>query len=156
LKVVTLRNSLFRFLKETFRNTFPKGVSEKINLRKALLYSESNFQLLLESSHSGILIYQQDTIIYANPAMETISGYTAGEMKILPLNFWDFINPETNITTQKLEVNNNLRRYEIEMITKRGEIKWFYVFEKTIFYHDHPSNICILVILRRNSNSRAD
>ena len=59
---------------------------------EALRDSEERFRALAETSGAAILVYQEDRYIYANPAVQKLSGYSAPEL--LSMNFWDLIAPE--------------------------------------------------------------
>ncbi|MCF7919936.1 MAG: PAS domain S-box protein [Candidatus Cloacimonetes bacterium] len=137
LKVV-FKSSTFELSNKILQLVILEDITEKIQ-------ADENYHLLAERTTSGIVIYQQHGIIYANPAMEKISGYSATEMKSISLHFWDFIHPEklSNSPGNKPEINNNIRRYEVEMITKHGEIKWLDVFENSTYFQGQPATMCI-------------
>lgn len=58
-------------------------------LREALHESEEKFSILTESSQAGILVIQDEKIIYANPAVQSFTGYPKD--KLLSMKFPDII-----------------------------------------------------------------
>ncbi len=49
---------------------------------EALRDSEERFRALAETSGAAILVYQEDRFIYANPAAQKLTGYSAGRASI--------------------------------------------------------------------------
>jgi PAS domain S-box-containing protein len=60
--------------------------------QKALTAAEGNFRTLVENSIAGIYVIQDDRLVYVNPRVTQILGYTAEELSSRPLV--DFVCPE--------------------------------------------------------------
>lgn len=93
--------------------------------------SEEKFRNLAETTTSGILILQDDRIVYANHGAENITGYTVNELlnKSMP----DFIHPDyTNIIDVYRQEYKNpartskmlARSWEIKIIKKNKAERW--------------------------------
>jgi len=54
--------------------------------------SEEMFRVLAETSTTGIFLYQGEKIIYVNPAMVSILGYS--EEEFLGMKFWDWVHED--------------------------------------------------------------
>jgi PAS domain S-box-containing protein len=96
-----------------------------------ILFSKVNsgrlFQALAEETGVGILIFQGERIIYANPAMEKIVGYPQSE--ILGRPFWSRITPEVREAVRQQGLARQRGEdvpsdSEFEILTKGGEPKW--------------------------------
>jgi len=107
------------------------GVSQDITERKraeeALRESEEKFRVLTETSPAMVLFHQGDKYLYANPASETITGYSHEEL--LSMDFSGFIAPEYQDIVRergqaRLKGENPTSNYEVKILTKRGEEKW--------------------------------
>jgi len=61
--------------------------------RDELQQAEAKFRVLVEQSLVGIYVIQNDRLVYVNPKMSEIMGYTVQEMTSRPL--LDFIAPES-------------------------------------------------------------
>ncbi len=103
-----------------------KRLRSKIKERETLLrQSEEKFRNLAESAPLGILIYQGEKWIYCNRESERITGYSREEL--LSMKFWSIAAPEHRDMVKKRgllrqqEIRGLPRRYELNIITKRGE-----------------------------------
>jgi diguanylate cyclase (GGDEF)-like protein/PAS domain S-box-containing protein len=89
--------------------------------------SEEKFRTLVETSASATLIHQGVQCLYANRAAEQITGYTRKELSTM--NTWDLIHPDSreeviNRMFLRIGGDQNAARYQVKILTKRGEVKW--------------------------------
>src|SRR6266542_1726853 len=56
-------------------------ITERKRAEESLRRSESNFRTLADKSLQGIAIFQEQKMVYANPAISKITGYTVEELK---------------------------------------------------------------------------
>lgn len=80
-----------------------QDITERKRADAARLSAEAKFRRLVEQSLTGIYVIQDDRLVYANPKMEEILGYTAQELAARPL--LDFIAEDDRPTVQQ-----NIRR----------------------------------------------
>lgn len=92
-----------------------------------LRQSEALLRSISETTSAGIIVFQGDRFVYANKAMEMITGYSPEE--IIGNRFWSFIHPEyremvreRGFARQRGEKLPN--RYEFKILTKFGEERW--------------------------------
>jgi len=93
----------------------------------ALQKSEAQLRTLMNSTQVGIFLCRDDAIIFANPVLETITGYTVAECITLPS--WGFIHPEhvgmfREYARAQLRGDSSPPRYEAKILTKFGEVRW--------------------------------
>jgi PAS domain S-box-containing protein len=120
---------------------------EKSKLAEALQQlkeSENKFKTLTRSTSAGIFIYQGTKFIYANPAVEQITGYSVNEF--LNLRFWDIVHPdfrnlvrERGLARQRGEKVTD--RYEFKIICKDGTEKWIEFSARPITINGKPAAI---------------
>ncbi len=119
-------------------------ISERIIAREKLSESEEKFRILAEGSPVGIMIHQGDYWVYANPAAELISGYTAEEL--YKMHFWEFVSPEyKDVIIQRGKARHageNLDgAYEFTIINKQGEERWVSLKGSTVKFRNIDSGI---------------
>ncbi|MCD6512780.1 MAG: PAS domain S-box protein [Thermoplasmata archaeon] len=109
----------------------------------------SEIRKLMDSSIQGVLIYQDDKIVYANERMERITGYSKEEL--LNMKPWEIIAEEY---LPKLKEIAKLRQkgkiketkvYEIKIRRKDGKIKWVFISSTTTNYRDKPAGLVTMM-----------
>ncbi|MGD9974736.1 MAG: PAS domain S-box protein [Desulfatirhabdiaceae bacterium] len=132
-------------------NGHPTGVSgtirdmtESIRTQEALRESEEKFRTLAESSPFAIMIYQDNRWIYANPAAETMCGYTADEL--CRMNFWDFVHPDDLPLVQergkaRQSGQQAQQTYEFRIIAKDGIEKWVILNGASIVFQGRSAGL---------------
>lgn len=120
-------------------------ITEKRESEKKLEEREILYRTLVENSHTGIFIIQNNKIVYANDKVYEILQYSQEELSKLP-HPYEIISPEfRDLTKQRywarekgLEVPES---YEIKVRTKEGDEKWLKVLAKRIKYRGKPAVI---------------
>ncbi len=116
-------------------------------LQQALLSlkeSESKFRTLAETTAAGIVIHQDEHLIYVNPAIGKITGH-AHEF-LLTLDFWEVIHPDDR-ALMKERLAARLRGeiltddYEYRIISKNGAMRWVNITAGIIEYQGKPATI---------------
>ncbi len=121
---------------------------KKKKIQKKLEESEKKFRNLAQTTSMAIMVYQNDKWVYANPAAEEISGYSAEELKTM--KFWDFVAPEFLEKVKKRgkkreEGIEALSGYEFKIITKQGEEKWVYLEGTSTEYEGEPAGLISVI-----------
>jgi len=88
---------------------------------------EHTFRILAETTECAIFVWRE-TLLYVNPAMCRITGYTAGEM-LIPAAWEGIIHPDDRERVResgraRLRGESVPRQYEFRIINKAGEERW--------------------------------
>jgi len=102
-------------------------INEQKKIEEALRDSEERFRLIVENSHDGITIIDDDfKIIYANSQLSRMVGYPKEEM--VGRDFRKFLDKESKVMVQhkyirRLRGENAPLRCEFRVLRKNGEKK---------------------------------
>ena len=125
-----------------------KEITGRKRAEDALRESEEKFRVLADSTPTAVMLFQDGRYVYANHATETISGYSVKEL--LGMNFWDVIHPDYQAITQehvqkRLRGEATVNRYEIKIITKKGQEKWVELSGASTMMGGKPAGIVSFV-----------
>ena len=106
------------------------GMAIDITARKlsedALRESEQKFRTLAEATPAGILITDRDGPFYANPGLETLTGYSLEELR--QIDRTELVDheslPQLNAFLDALDGEHPTQATEFKIHTKSGESKW--------------------------------
>ncbi len=121
-------------------------IARDITSRKAmemtLRESEEKFRVLMETASTVILLHQGDNYVYANPATELATGYSKDEL--FQMKFWEFLAPEYRDIVRargitRLRGEHPEQRYEVKIVTKQGELRWWDLASSKLDYRGKPS-----------------
>jgi PAS domain S-box-containing protein len=120
------------------------GIVEYKRAEEELRESEEKFRVLAETSPTAIFLYQDEMIIYANPATERLFGYDAAEL--LRMTFWDWAHEDFREMVRdrglkRLRGEPVPPRYECRFVTKAGEDRWLVVSAGLIDYHGRATGV---------------
>ena len=125
------------------------GVSTDIDDRKraeeALSKSEANFRTLADKSLQGILIYQDQKIVYANSAHSTTTGYSIAELKSMSLEqILSIVHPldremAFERARKRMAGDPSSTSVELRIVRKDGVTRWIQAFNNGIEYYGRPA-----------------
>ena len=100
-------------------------LQQKEEMAARLRESEHFYRSLIETAHEGIGVVQQGRLVYVNPRLAALCGYSAAELYALP-SFLELVDEEDRslITThyqQRLEGGLVPQRYEIRVLPRDRE-----------------------------------
>ncbi len=86
--------------------------------------SEYLFRTLTERSSMGVLLMDRGRVLYANPAVESLTGYGSGELA--GRSFWDFVDPADRGTPAPPDSgpDKEAERAEFRIRRKDGSLRW--------------------------------
>ncbi len=120
-------------------------IIDRRQAQKALARSEEQYRSLVENSLQGIIIFQDDGIIYANPAIAEMLGYTIAELLALsPANAGVIIHPADRAfiigrAAASLSGQTPPQRYRFRVFRKNGRMRWLEMSMGLIIHHDRPA-----------------
>lgn len=134
---------------------YSRDITDRRHAEEALRESEEKFRVLAETSSVGIFLYQDDRLIYANPAIEALMGYTKEEF--LNVRFWDLAHPDFQALLRerglaRLRGEQVQSCYEIKFATKHGEDGWAELSAGLIEYKGKPAGIATIYDITRRKH----
>lgn len=128
-------------------------IEERLKAEEALRASETRFRTLAETTSSAIFILEEMKIRYANPAVRFITGYTQDEL--IHHDFWMIAHPayqevlKIGVLSKLSQIDpagiggapaaGILSRFEIKLVTKRGEERWADISIGQMAYDGKPA-----------------
>lgn len=136
--------------------SFLENITDRLEAEKVLRESEEKFRVLAETAPAAIVVYQDEKIVYVNPAAVRLFGY--GESELLRMKFWEWAHSETR--TQIMDRGLARQRgesvpvqYEQRFVTKNGEMGWVMVSAGCITYRGKPAGIATFIDITENKRS---
>jgi len=128
-----------------------RDITERKRAEEALHDSESKYRTLAENSLQGIAIYQGQKIVYANPAMCLINGYTAEELmdmsadQIVALTHPDDRTIAQERARKRMAGETISPEVELRIVRKDGTTAWLQSFNTPIEYDRQPALLSTMI-----------
>ncbi|OPY26521.1 MAG: Bacterioopsin transcriptional activator [Methanocella sp. PtaU1.Bin125] len=121
-------------------------LTERRRYEQKLIESEEKFRVLSESSSAAIMMHQGADLIYVNPAVSQMTGYTQAEL--LKMKFWEIFDPAYHGLVQeraRMRLNGEAppARYELKLATRDGGERWMDLTASTMQYQGGLAVIAI-------------
>ncbi len=115
-----------------------------------------DFRILADASINGIIIFQGEIIVYANPAAVEIVGYTIDELK--GMKFYEVIHPDFRDNVRKrglriMEDEMAKSRIETKVVRKDGMERWIDASSSHIVYDGRPAGMVIAMDITEHKRS---
>jgi diguanylate cyclase (GGDEF)-like protein/PAS domain S-box-containing protein len=116
----------------------------RIKAEESLRESRERYRLLVETAQEGIFVLQDGNLVYHNPMLLTISGYSEDEISGKP--FIDFVFKDDRrlaaVNHQKRLAGENIdQRYNIRAHHKSGEIIWLEISGTCFQWKGSPATL---------------
>lgn len=120
-------------------------ITDRKETEAALEKSEAWFRTLTDTTSTAIFIYQDNSFVYANQAIETVTGYPREEFLRLR-HIWDIIHPDFQDTVHTYALARQQgeaapSHYEAPIITKAGELRWLDISAGVISWQGRSAGI---------------
>jgi PAS domain S-box-containing protein len=114
---------------------------------QSLKESEGIFRALAETTTASIIIHRGGRFLYANHAVQTITGFTHDEL--LCMDFWEIVHPEYREMVRergraRISGRAAPAAYEFKIRTRSGEERWVTASAGFIEYAGAPAIIATL------------
>ena len=122
-----------------------RDISDRKRIEEALRESQEKYRVLVEQSLQGMIIFQDDRLVFVNAAVAKIIGYTVDELLRLSLNEIAAIVDEERRSLvfgrarQRLAGLAEPSHYELPVTTKDGARRWVEVYASRIDYRGRPA-----------------
>ena len=119
-------------------------ITERKKIEQALAESRERFQMLVDSSPAAINILHGEQILFVNPAMERLSGYTRQEL--LNMSVSRLIHPDSRqLITERVMARQRgeeaPRHYDFKLVTKQGDTRWIDISATRVTYEGKPCSL---------------
>ncbi|MFX1364781.1 MAG: PAS domain S-box protein [Promethearchaeota archaeon] len=120
-------------------------ITERTKIEQKLRESEEKFRTIAEQSLVGIIIIQNEKVVYVNNAEAFIMGYSVEEMMEWCLeDLFNHIYPDDREGALKrnrrsLGVDEILPTFSYRILTKLNEIKFVEIYSKIIDFNEQPA-----------------
>ncbi len=139
-RAIHSQNMLVKELEEK-KHRIEKGILQKAvdKATASLLESELKFRTLAETTTAGIFIHRNGRVMYANPASETITGYTNTEF--LSMEFHQIFHPDDRDAVLEnghahTEAKKIPVKCECRILRKDGDMRWVNIASGSIEYEE--------------------
>ena len=134
-------------------------ITEQKHTEQVLREHEDKFQLISSQSLMGIIILQDNIVIYANQAVSDILEYAVEEMRgwspeeWVKTIGWDRKTIAVELASEKQRGNYKGVRAEgiWEVVTGTGEKKWIETYSKSVLFEGRPVDLITMIdVTERN------
>jgi PAS domain S-box-containing protein len=114
-------------------------------------WKEDTYRVLVEQSLQGMIIMQDNRIVFANPALENITGYPVEELHAYDNTAWPhIIHPDDREFilqryTKRLAGESVPTQYQCRITHKSGSTHWVEVFVSQTQFHGKPAVQIVLI-----------
>ena len=128
-----------------------QGTLQDITLRKLaeekLRKSEEEYRILFDNAIEAICVIQEGKVVFLNPALSTLTGYSAEEIPSGP--FIDFVHPDDRKMVldrhvRRINGENIIQRYSFRLIHKNGALIWVELNTVFINWQEKPATLNFL------------
>ncbi len=118
------------------------GIGRDITDRKR---AEEAYRALVDHSLQGLVVIQDERVVFANSAMSAISGYGVDEILTKSSHdLWNFVHPNDRRRVYenhraRLDGHRPPENYELQIVRKDGTVRWLELHACRIEYQGRPA-----------------
>lgn len=149
-------------------NNRPKGyiaaltdITEDRSAEEQLKASEERYRSLIEDSIQGVVIMKNGKVVFANPSLAKMVGYTVKQLQNLDADkFLGMVHPDDReavierFSAPPRDVDERSNKAVYRIIDKKGKIIWLEGISKTITYKGEPAVLTFTHDITKERNAR--
>ncbi len=118
---------------------------KNIQLKSSLAESETKYRNMSDSSLTGIYIHRDGKLVYCNPKMVTMLGYSLDQYpSLLGQPFIEYVHLRDqeivkSRASRRLSNENPIDHYAIRLVAKNGRVIWVDLLVSPIKHEGHPA-----------------
>ncbi len=118
-------------------------ITQRVNLERGILESQSKYRSVIDNANIGVLVIQDNRMVFCNATMHDMLGYT--EEEYYKIDFLSTVHPDDrSIAVERIEArlsgaSKDLKPLKIRAICKSGEIKWVEANSTMIQWGNRPA-----------------
>lgn len=118
-------------------------IAERKRMEHTLRVSEEQYRMLAESVKDGIMILQDQRIVFANHALSAMTGYSPRELALMnPASIFDGRTMPEHFDAGK--PTDGKREWHLELIAPNGPSLWTEIEQTTIVWNNRPALLLTL------------
>lgn len=115
-----------------------RDATVRISAERSLRESEEKFRAFAEGAACGLVVYRGNEVVFANRWARVFAG-----ADVRGRNFWDAVHPEDREAVRERGLARQRGepvspRFEVRMISGRGETRWFEITAQPITFESLP------------------
>lgn len=118
-----------------------RDVTERKQMEKSLKTAEELYRSLSNNSQMGVFITQNEKIVFLNPRVEAVTGYS--EQEIFGMDPMSMVYEADREFSRQMDARvlagNTIKPYEYRIVTKGGEIRWVMQTATPIMFKNRPA-----------------
>ena len=134
-------------------------ITQRKLAEQKLRKSEQLFRNLSNSMTAGLVIYNEEHFLFANPAAERITEFTEKEM--LRMHFWDVVHPDhkemiKSRGLKRLKKEEVPKNYTFKLLTKTGKSCWINFTASLIEFQGKKAALGTVFDITREKNAEIE
>lgn len=130
-------------------------ITERVKNELELRNSENQYRRLVMDAKEGICIVQKGIVVFANPEMEVLTGYSIDELKNMPI--YDIVHPDD---LDWIKENNRKNRsgedvpsvYSMRFVHKDGKSQWVEIRGSLITWKGQQAGLNFIIDIAERKN----
>ena len=119
-----------------------RDITETIIEQRAAQEALANYRAALDNAPTGIIIVQNEQVVYANPRILALTGYAFEEVR--DKGVWGFIHPDDRERAKdhyrsRMSGKETPEHYEVRVLSKSGEVRHVELRATVVTYQGAPA-----------------